>query len=181
MLVPVYQKMEEAFEKHPDVTVVLIFVPFRSVYTSVMEILNYSDQIKTVAIIAEGIPKSQTHALNKDAHKRGVGIFWPATVSGIKVRAWNLTSSCALAYSHCLNHSSFSHHSLAAFALETRAVCLTISSCPNSIGQVRSRTSQNLEECPMNSTISFVATLMESTRVWQLEEIVIPAHVSLIT
>jgi ATP citrate (pro-S)-lyase len=84
--VPVYQKMEEAFKKHPEVTVVVNFASFRSVYTSVMEILNYSEQIKTIAIIAEGVPESQTRAFNKEAHKKGVGIIGPATVGGIKVR-----------------------------------------------------------------------------------------------
>jgi ATP citrate (pro-S)-lyase len=78
--------MEEAFTKHPDVTVVVNFASFRSVFSSVMEILNYSEQIKTVAIIAEGVPESQTRAFNKEAHKKGVGIIGPATVGGIKVR-----------------------------------------------------------------------------------------------
>lgn len=85
MLVPVYQKMSEAFEKHPDVTVCVNFASFRSVYSSVVEMLNFSDQIKTIAIIAEGVPESQTRALNKEAHKKGVGIIGPATVGGIKV------------------------------------------------------------------------------------------------
>lgn len=77
--------MEEAFSKHPDVTVVVNFASFRSVYSSVMEILHYSEQIKTIAIIAEGVPESQTRVLNKEAHKKGVGIIGPATVGGIKV------------------------------------------------------------------------------------------------
>jgi ATP citrate (pro-S)-lyase len=76
--------MEEAFEKHPDVTVCVNFASFRSVYSSVMETLKFSDQIKTIAIIAEGVPESQTRALNKEAHKKNVGIIGPATVGGIK-------------------------------------------------------------------------------------------------
>ena len=88
-LVPVYQKMEEAFDKHPDVTVCVNFASFRSVYSSVMEMLNFSDQIKTIAIIAEGVPESQTRALNKEAYKKGVGIIGPATVGGIKVSKRN--------------------------------------------------------------------------------------------
>ena len=81
--------MEEAFEKHPDVTVCVNFASFRSVYSSVMETLNFSDQIKTIAIIAEGVPESQTRALNKEAHKKNVGIIGPATVGGIKVSKRN--------------------------------------------------------------------------------------------
>lgn len=90
-LVPVYQKMEEALQKHPDVTVVVNFASFRSVYSSVMEMLSYSDQIKTIAIIAEGVPESQTRMLNKVAHTKGVGLIGPATVGGIKVRQRYIT------------------------------------------------------------------------------------------
>ena len=84
ILMPVYQSMQEAFEKHPEVSVVVNFASFRSVYSSVMEILEYSDQIKTIGIIAEGVPESQTRAFNKAASKKNVGIIGPATVGGIK-------------------------------------------------------------------------------------------------
>ena len=76
--------MEEAFKKHPEVTVVVNFASFRSVYTSVMETLNYSNQVKTIAIIAEGVPESQTRKLIKAATRKNVGIIGPATVGGIK-------------------------------------------------------------------------------------------------
>jgi len=85
ILLPVYQNMEEAFKKHPEVSVVVNFASFRSVHGSVMEMLdNHSNQIKTIAIIAEGIPESQTRAFNKVAVDKGVGIIGPATVGGIK-------------------------------------------------------------------------------------------------
>lgn len=80
----VYQTMKDAFGKHPEVTVCVNFASFRSVYSSVMEMLEYSKQIKTIAIIAEGVPESQTRAFNKAAQKKGVGIIGPATVGGIK-------------------------------------------------------------------------------------------------
>mmetsp|Transcript_14480 Transcript_14480/g.30869 ORF Transcript_14480/g.30869 Transcript_14480/m.30869 type:complete len:775 (-) Transcript_14480:1244-3568(-) len=84
VLIPCYQKMEEALKKHPNVSVMVNFASFRSVYTTVMEALQYSDQIKTIAIIAEGVPESQTRMFNKCAHDKGVGIIGPATVGGIK-------------------------------------------------------------------------------------------------
>merc|ERR1719436_24916 len=40
--------------------------------------------VKTVAIIAEGVPEQQTRAINKAASDKGVGIIGPATVGGIK-------------------------------------------------------------------------------------------------
>lgn len=84
MLIPVLQTMKEAFQKFPDVTVMVNFASFRSVYDSVMEALEYSDKLNTIAIIAEGVPESQTRALIKAASSKGVGIIGPATVGGIK-------------------------------------------------------------------------------------------------
>jgi len=84
ILMPVYQSVSEAFGKHPEVTVVVNFASFRSVYSSVLEILDYSHQIKTIAIIAEGVPEAQTRAFIKVAESRNVGIIGPATVGGIK-------------------------------------------------------------------------------------------------
>eukprot|EP00978_Attheya_sp_CCMP212_P000190 scaffold345_cov44-Attheya_sp.AAC.2 len=84
ILMPVFQSMKEAFDKHPEVTVMVNFASFRSVYSSVLETLEFSDKIKTIAIIAEGVPESQTRALNKMAQDKGVGIIGPATVGGIK-------------------------------------------------------------------------------------------------
>jgi ATP citrate (pro-S)-lyase len=49
-----------------------------------MEALDYAGRLKTIAIIAEGVPESQTRALIKAAAEKGVGIIGPATVGGIK-------------------------------------------------------------------------------------------------
>jgi len=84
ILMPVYQSMKDAITKHPEVTVAVNFASFRSVYDSVMEILDYSECIKTIAIIAEGVPESQTRYFIKAASKKNVGIIGPATVGGIK-------------------------------------------------------------------------------------------------
>merc|ERR1719271_748273 len=59
------------------------FASFRSVYESTMEALAVSNQIKTIAIIAEGVPERQTRAIIKKAEESGVGIVGPATVGGI--------------------------------------------------------------------------------------------------
>ncbi|ESU12082.1 ATP-citrate synthase subunit 1 [Fusarium graminearum PH-1] len=55
-LLPVYQQVGKAMEKHPDVDVVVNFASSRSVYSSTMELMEYS-QVKTIAIIAEGVPE----------------------------------------------------------------------------------------------------------------------------
>ena len=85
ILIPVYTTMEEACRKHSDATVAISFASFRSVYSSTMEILdNHHSQIKTLAIIAEGVPESQTREIIIKAKELGVGIIGPATVGGIK-------------------------------------------------------------------------------------------------
>eukprot|EP01038_Epipyxis_sp_PR26KG_P004548 gene4548-6419_t len=83
-LIPVYTTIGEAVAKHPDAVVMINFASFRSVYETVEETLKFSHQIKTIAIIAEGVPESQTRKLNKAASEKGVGIIGPATVGGIK-------------------------------------------------------------------------------------------------
>ncbi len=55
-LLPVYQQVEKAMAKHPDVDVVVNFASSRSVYSSTLELMQ-NPQIKTIAIIAEGVPE----------------------------------------------------------------------------------------------------------------------------
>lgn len=72
-LIPVYTSIAEAVKRHPDVSVMVNFASFRSVYETTMDALNYSDVIKTLAIIAEGVPESQTRKIIKAANERKVG------------------------------------------------------------------------------------------------------------
>jgi len=83
ILMPVYTTTKEAVEKHPKVTVFINFASFRSVYETSMEAMNYPS-IKTLGIIAEGVPEQQTRELVQAAEAKGVGMIGPATVGGIK-------------------------------------------------------------------------------------------------
>jgi len=83
ILLPVYTTTKEALEKHPDVVTFINFASFRSVHETSMEAMQHA-QIKTVCIIAEGVPEQQTRSINEKAESRGVGIIGPATVGGIK-------------------------------------------------------------------------------------------------
>lgn len=89
-LIPVYTSIEEAVSKHADATVMVNFASFRSVFETVSETLKFSSQIKTIAIIAEGVPESQTRLIIKSAADKGVGIIGPATVGGIKPGAFRI-------------------------------------------------------------------------------------------
>jgi ATP citrate (pro-S)-lyase len=83
-LIPVYTTIAEAVAKHPDVSIMINFASFRSVYETVQDALKFAQQLKTIAIIAEGVPESQTRQIIKDAGEKGVGLIGPATVGGIK-------------------------------------------------------------------------------------------------
>lgn len=83
VLIPVYAKLSEAVQKHPEVEVMVNFASFRSVYASVDEALDFP-QIRTIAIIAEGVPEQKTKLLTMKAKDKGVTIIGPATVGGIK-------------------------------------------------------------------------------------------------
>ncbi|KAJ4440235.1 hypothetical protein ANN_08374 [Periplaneta americana] len=83
ILIPVYKKMEDAMTKHREADVVVNFASLRSAYESTIEAMNYP-QIRTIAIIAEGIPENMTRKLILLAQEKNVNIIGPATVGGIK-------------------------------------------------------------------------------------------------
>jgi len=83
ILIPVYKKMSDAIHKHKEVDVMVNFASLRSAYDSTLEVLEFP-QIRTVAIIAEGIPENMTRKLIIEANKKGVAIIGPATVGGVK-------------------------------------------------------------------------------------------------
>lgn len=83
IMIPVYKEMAEAMNKHPDADVLINFASLRSAYDATLEAMQFP-QIRTIAIIAEGIPEAKTRQLNKKAKEHGVTIIGPATVGGIK-------------------------------------------------------------------------------------------------
>jgi len=82
-LMPVYTTIKEAVEKHPKVSYFINFASFRSVYETSMDAL-LQPSLKTLCIIAEGVPEQQARDIIKVAEEKGVGVIGPATVGGIK-------------------------------------------------------------------------------------------------
>ena len=82
-LLPVYTSMAEAVKKSPDADVVVNFASSRSVYSSTLECLEFS-QIKAIALIAEGVPERHAREILWAAKRKNVMIIGPATVGGIK-------------------------------------------------------------------------------------------------
>lgn len=84
-----YQDVNKAMEKHTDVDTVVNFASSRSVYSSTMELMNYP-QIKSIAIIAEGVPERRAREILHVARKKGITIIGPATVGGIKPGSYKI-------------------------------------------------------------------------------------------
>lgn len=83
VLIPVYKSVADAINKHPGASCLINFASLRSAKESTDEALR-CPQIKTVAIIAEGIPENITRKMIKAAKAKNVHIIGPATVGGIK-------------------------------------------------------------------------------------------------
>ena len=82
IMIPMYRTLKEGVEKHPDADVMVNFASFRSAYQMSKEALE-SKTIRTVAIIAEGVPERRSRELIKIANERKKWIIGPATVGGI--------------------------------------------------------------------------------------------------
>lgn len=91
-LLPVYTSVAEAIGKHPDVDVVVNFASSRSVYSSTLEIMEHS-QIKSIALIAEGVPERHAREILHLAKSKDVLIIGPATVGGIKPGCFRIGNS----------------------------------------------------------------------------------------
>ncbi len=82
ILIPIYNDLKEAAKRHPDSDVVINFASQRSAYKVSLEALNLP-QVRTLAIIAEGIPERHTRELIALKNKLGKWLIGPATVGAI--------------------------------------------------------------------------------------------------
>jgi ATP citrate (pro-S)-lyase len=89
ILIPVFKLMKTAMNQHKNVDVLINFASFRSAATSTEEAFTYP-QIKTVVIIAEGIPERRIRELIVKAKQLNKVIIGPATVGGIVAGAFKI-------------------------------------------------------------------------------------------
>lgn len=89
ILIPVYQTLQEAVKKHQRADVLINFASLRSAYPTTIEALN-EKTIRTIVIIAEGVPERRTRELTALAKKKEKIIIGPATVGGIKAGAFKI-------------------------------------------------------------------------------------------
>ncbi len=82
ILVPIYKSLKNAANKHKNVDVMINFASFRSAASSTEEAFAVP-QIRTIVIIAEGVPERRMKMLVAKAKKLNKIIIGPATVGGI--------------------------------------------------------------------------------------------------
>lgn len=82
IIIPIYDSISKAAEKHSQADVFINFASFRSAFLSSKEALQ-SSSLKTIVIVAEGIPERQTKELIALAKKNNQMIIGPSTVGGI--------------------------------------------------------------------------------------------------
>ncbi|MCP1392968.1 MAG: ATP citrate synthase [Methanothrix harundinacea] len=89
ILLPMYTTIPEAAADHPSVEIVVNFASFRSAFDTTMEALAHPS-IKTVAIIAEGVPERMSRIMAATARKMKKTIIGPATVGGLAAGAFRI-------------------------------------------------------------------------------------------
>ncbi len=92
ILIPIYNSLNEATEKHPQSEVLINFASHRSAYFAAKEALE-TNTLKTIVIVAEGIPERQTKELialaKKDLQNQKL-IIGPSTVGGIAAGSFRI-------------------------------------------------------------------------------------------
>jgi len=89
ILVPVYRTLAEATAAHPAADVMVNFASFRSAFDATMEALK-QPTLRTVAVIAEGVPERKARVMAATALELGKTIIGPATVGGLAAGAFKI-------------------------------------------------------------------------------------------
>ncbi len=89
ILIPMYKSIPEAVARFPEVDVMVNFASYRSAVDTTMEALKQPN-IRTVAIIAEGVPERKSRIMAATAKDMGKTIIGPATVGGLVAGAFKI-------------------------------------------------------------------------------------------
>jgi succinyl-CoA synthetase alpha subunit len=95
ILIPMYKTLEEATKQHPEADFMVNFASFRSAYPTTKEAL-LTKTIRTVAVIAEGVPEQRTKELIKIAKENNKWIIGPATVGGIAAGGFRIGNTAGM-------------------------------------------------------------------------------------
>lgn len=89
IILPMFRTIADAVKIHSDTDVMVNFASHRSAFETTMDALM-QPAIKTVAVIAEGVPERQSRIMAATARKMGKVIIGPATVGGMKAGAFRI-------------------------------------------------------------------------------------------
>ncbi len=89
ILLPMYRTIPEAVAEHPHVEVMVNFASYRSTFEATMEALGQPG-IKTVVVVAEGVPERKAKIMTATARNLGKTIIGPATVGGLVAGAFRI-------------------------------------------------------------------------------------------
>ncbi|MFE3845491.1 citrate/2-methylcitrate synthase [Thermoplasmatota archaeon] len=95
ILIPMVKTIKEATTRFPDADFMVNFASFRSAYPTSKEAL-LSKTIRSVAIIAEGVPEQRTKELIKIAKEKNKWIIGPATVGGIAAGGFRIGNTAGM-------------------------------------------------------------------------------------
>jgi len=87
--IPRLRAIAEAVERFPQADVMVNFASQRSAFETTMEALA-TDTIRTIAVIAEGVPERHARILSRTAKAKDKWNIGPATVGGIKAGAFKI-------------------------------------------------------------------------------------------
>jgi succinyl-CoA synthetase alpha subunit len=95
ILIPMVRTIKEAVKMHPEADFMVNFASFRSAYATSKEALE-TKTIRSVAIIAEGVPEQRAKQLIKIAHEKNKWIIGPATVGGISAGGFRIGNTAGM-------------------------------------------------------------------------------------
>jgi succinyl-CoA synthetase alpha subunit len=92
LLLPMYVSIESAAKAHPNADVFINFASFRSANASSLAALDVPS-IRTVVIIAEGVPEADVRVLIAKARSLNKVVIGPSTVGGIQAGAFKIADT----------------------------------------------------------------------------------------
>lgn len=92
ILLPRYRSISAACQAHPEADVLVNFASQRSAFDTTMEAIA-EPSIRTVAVIAEGVPERHARIMAAEARRTGTWIIGPATVGGLAAGAFKIGNS----------------------------------------------------------------------------------------
>ena len=89
IILPMYKSISMAAKAYPEADVMVNFASHRSAFETTMEALA-EKTIRTVAVIAEGVPERQSRIMSATARKLNKIVIGPATVGGMAAGAFRI-------------------------------------------------------------------------------------------